>query len=49
MNKRGVAHYTHNAAVMSTIGNDPNIALDFEMHRAKMNEYKKTKESSQLP
>ena len=38
MNKRGVAHYTHNAAVMSTIGNTPNIALDFEMYRAKKNE-----------
>ena len=25
MNKRGVAHYTHNAAVMSTIGNVPNM------------------------
>jgi len=41
MNKRGVAHYTHNAAVMSTIGNDPNIALDFEMYRAKINEDEK--------
>ena len=41
MNKRGVPHYTHNAAVMSTIGNNPNIALDFEMYRAKKNEEEK--------
>lgn len=41
MNKRSVAHYTHNAAVMSIIGNAPNIALDFEMYRAKMNEEEK--------
>ncbi len=37
MNKRGIAHYTHNAAVMSIIGNAPNIALDFEMYKAKIN------------
>jgi len=41
MNKRGIAHYTHNAAVMSTIGNTPSIALDFEMYRAKKNEKEK--------
>lgn len=35
MNKLGIAHYTHNAVVMSTIGNDPNIALDFEMCKVK--------------
>ncbi len=37
MNKRGVEHFTHNAAVMSFIGNVPNIALDFEMYKAKNN------------
>lgn len=41
MNRRGVAHYTHNAAVMSTIGNTANIALDFEMYKAKKNEEEK--------
>jgi len=41
MNKRGVAHYTHNAAVMSFIGNVPNIALDFEMYKAKKNDEEK--------
>ncbi|MBN2835611.1 MAG: hypothetical protein JXR48_11680 [Candidatus Delongbacteria bacterium] len=41
MNKRGVAHYTHNAAVMSFIGNEPNIALDFEMYKAKTSEDEK--------
>jgi len=41
MNKRGVEHYTHNAAVVSFIGNVPNVALDFEMYKAKDNEDKK--------
>lgn len=41
MNKRGVSHYTHNATVLSFIGNVPNIVIDFEMYKAKDNDEEK--------